>query len=256
MGKAPENTIAAFEAARSLGGPGVLCETDLAITSDNQLVLMHDDTVDRTTNGNGLVRNMTWSAISQLDAGSWFSARFAGERVPLLKDALVLGKRLGIRYQIETKIYDQNEHAFSLLKALIDELQCADMIQFSSFDFVQLRAVKEVIPNVPTVMLTHSRLIDTVRVAREARVDAVNIEIDHFPQHHAQGEVQMLHDAGFAVFLYVPPPAKLEKLKAYGEDIQERVTEWVRHGQLDQIISNDVSHMRSIKDEVLRRGNV
>jgi glycerophosphoryl diester phosphodiesterase len=245
---APENTLASFRRARELGGEGITCETDLALTRDGELVLIHDETVDRTTNGRGLVRAMTYSEIAELDAGQWFSREFTGERVPLLRDALVLARELGIVYQLELKIYDQDDVIFPKLKALIDELGCANRVQFSSFDFVQLRALKRAIPNVPTVGLSHSRLIDPAAVAREANVDAINLEIQHFPS----GEAYQLHDQGFAVFLHVPRPEKLEKLKSYGVDIEAQVINWVREGLLDQIISDDVAQMARIIDEAYR----
>ena len=242
---APENTFASFLKARDLGGDGVTCETDLALTSDGEFVLIHDETVDRTTDGRGLVRNMTYSEIAKLDAGRWFGEEFAGERVPRLRDALQLARELGIIYQLELKIYDRDDVLFPKLEALIDELGCADLLQFSSFDFVQLRAVKKAIPDVPTVGLSHSRLIDPAAVAREAKVDAINLEIQHFPS----GEAHQLHEGGFATFLHVPRPEKLETLKSYGVDVEAQVVRWVREGQLDQIISDDVAQMTRIRDE-------
>ncbi|WP_353806806.1 glycerophosphodiester phosphodiesterase family protein [Mesorhizobium sp.] len=242
---APENTMAAFRKARQLGGSGVTCETDLSLTSDGEFVLIHDETVDRTTDGHGLVRNMTYSEIAGLDAGSWYGPEFAGERVPRLRDALQFAREVGIIYQVELKIYDRDDEIFPKLKAMIAELGCADLLQFSSFDFVQLRAIKQAIPDVPTVGLSHSRLIDPAALAREANVDAINLEIQHFPS----GESFQLHDAGFAVFLHVPRPDRLEKLKTYGVDIEARVVEWVREGRLDHIISDDVAQMARIRNE-------
>jgi glycerophosphoryl diester phosphodiesterase len=246
---APENTLAAFRKARELGGAGVTCETDLSLTSDGEFVLIHDETVDRTTDGHGLVRNMTSSEIAKLDAGKWFGPEFEGERVPSLRQALQLARDLGIIYQVELKIYDRNEVFFPKLRAIIDELDCADLLQFSSFDFVQLRELKKAIPEVPTVGLSHSRLINPAALAREANVDAINLEIQHFPS----GESFQLHDAGFAVFLHVPRPDRLVKLKAYGIDIEARTIEWIRQGQLDHIISDDVAQMARIKDAALAR---
>lgn len=236
---APENTLVAFRRAREIGGKGVTCETDLALTRDGEMILVHDETVDRTTDSHGLVRNMDYSEIAKLDAGRWFSNEFTGERIPLLRDALRLARDLGIIYQLELKIYDRNEEIFAKLRALIDELQCADLLQFSSFDFVQLRALKQAIPEVPTVALSHSRLIDPAAVAREANVDAVNLEIQHFPS----GEARQLHDAGFAVFLHVPAPKRIANLKEYGVDIEARAVQWVREGLLDQLISDDVEQV-------------
>ncbi len=83
---APENTIAACKKAIELGAD--LVEIDIRETKDGELVLMHDATVDRTTDGVGRVSELTLAEIKKLDAGSWFSAEFRGERVPTLREAL------------------------------------------------------------------------------------------------------------------------------------------------------------------------
>lgn len=241
---APENTYAAFSKAREFGGPGVTCETDLRITSDGELVLIHDETVDRTTDGHGLVRNMAYAEIATLSAGRWFGEKFAEEQVPRLTDALQFAREHGIIYQLELKTYGQDDVFFPKLKVLIEELGCADLVQFSSFDFVQLRALKKAIPDVPTVGLSHSRLIDPAAIALEANVDAINLEIHHFPS----GEAHQLHDGGIATFLHVPPPSKLKNLKNYGVDIEADVVQWIRDGQLDQLISNDVAQVVRLKE--------
>jgi glycerophosphoryl diester phosphodiesterase len=241
---APENTLAAFKKTFEFVGPLATCETDLSITSDGELILMHDKTVDRTTNGHGIVQKMTYSEISKLDAGSWLGHEFTGERVPRLRDALQLARELGIIYQLELKIYDRNDVLFAKLQALIDELGCADLLQFSSFDYVQLKAVKEVIPDVPTVGLMHSRLIDPAAIARQANLDAMNIEVYHF----ASGEAHQLHEEGFAAFTYLPAGYH-EKLMQYGVDIEAQIIQWVREGQLDQLLGDDVSQVTRLRDE-------
>ncbi|WP_129544525.1 glycerophosphodiester phosphodiesterase family protein [Serratia sp. 1D1416] len=245
---APENTLAAFRKARELGGAGVTCETDLLLTRDGELVLIHDDMVDRTTDGRGLVCDMTYADLSRLDAGSWFSAEFAGEKIPQLKDALMLAREQDIVYQVELKIHHRNDELFPKLRALIDELDCADLLQFSSFDFVQLRDIKKTIPEVPTVGHTHSRLIDPVAIAREANVDAINLEIQHFPR----GEALQLRKAGIAAHLYIPVD-NLDSLLTYGVDIRAQVIEWIRGGWMDQILSNDVALVAGIRDEIYGR---
>lgn len=236
---APENTFAAFRKAHEYAGVNVTCETDLRITSDGELVLIHDETVDRTTDGRGLISNMTYAEIAGLSAGRWFGEEFADERVPLLRDALVLARELGIIYQLELKHYDIDDVLFPKLRTMVDELDCADLLQFSSFDFVQLRAFKHAFPEIPTVGLSHSRLIDPVALAREAKLDAINLEIYHFPS----GEARQLHDGGVAAFLHVPATSRLKALKDYGVDIEARVIEWVRDGQMDQLLSNDVAQV-------------
>jgi len=83
---APENTLAAFRLAVEMGAPWV--EIDCSLTKDGHVVVMHDLTVDRTTNGKGLIRDHTLAQLRELDAGSWKDAKFAGERVPTLAEAL------------------------------------------------------------------------------------------------------------------------------------------------------------------------
>ena len=82
----PENTLAAFREAIRLGAH--MIEFDVDITSDGHPVLMHDATVDRTTDGVGLVTELTFDSIRQLDAGIWKDPRFAGEQIPTLDEAL------------------------------------------------------------------------------------------------------------------------------------------------------------------------
>ena len=85
-GLAPENTLAAFRLAVKLGSPGVEC--DVHLTSDGQVIVIHDATVDRTTDGAGEVATQTFDVLRALDAGKWFDARFAGERMPTLEETL------------------------------------------------------------------------------------------------------------------------------------------------------------------------
>ena len=82
----PENTIAAFEEAVRLGAQMV--EFDVRMTKDNKLIIMHDSSVDRTTDGVGLVEELTWNEVRILDAGGWKSKIFKGEKVPLFGEAL------------------------------------------------------------------------------------------------------------------------------------------------------------------------
>lgn len=82
----PENTLSAFNEAVRLGAQMV--EFDVQMTKDKKLVIMHDKSVDRTTDGKGLISEMTLNEIKQLDAGSWKSKKFRGEKVPTLKEAL------------------------------------------------------------------------------------------------------------------------------------------------------------------------
>jgi glycerophosphoryl diester phosphodiesterase len=87
---APENTLAAVEKAIELGYPYI--ELDVRYTRDLIPVIMHDSKVDRTTNGSGLLHELTLDEVRQLDAGSWFGAEFTNERVPMLEDVLAMAR--------------------------------------------------------------------------------------------------------------------------------------------------------------------
>lgn len=92
LAEAPENTLAGFEVCLDLR---LGFEVDVRRSADQRLVCVHDETVDRTTNGRGLVAEMTLRQLSRLDAGTWFDPAFAGERVPTLDEVFALTERRG-----------------------------------------------------------------------------------------------------------------------------------------------------------------
>jgi glycerophosphoryl diester phosphodiesterase len=98
--RAPENTLAAFTEAIRLGADAI--ELDVHLSSDGVPVVIHDDTVDRTTNGRGPVAAISVRDLRRLDAGAWFSSRFRGERVPTLEEALECARgRCGLNIEIK-----------------------------------------------------------------------------------------------------------------------------------------------------------
>lgn len=107
---APENTLAAFEAAIAAGADAV--ELDVHLTKDGHLVVIHDGDVDRTTDGEGPVDEMTLAQIKALDAGSWFAPQFKGERVPTLDEALALIRgRANVVVEIKSRTSTQTPEA-------------------------------------------------------------------------------------------------------------------------------------------------
>jgi glycerophosphoryl diester phosphodiesterase len=102
-GHAPENTMAAFERAIALGAQFI--ETDLHLTRDARFVAIHDNTLERTTNGKGAVRDFTLPELRELDAGMWFDRQFMGQRIPTLEEILALSKQHDVVFYLEIK-YD------------------------------------------------------------------------------------------------------------------------------------------------------
>lgn len=98
---APENTLASLRQAKAMGAQWT--EFDVRLTQDHQSVIFHDDELHRTTNGTGFLAETHYSVLSQLDAGSWFSSKFQGERVPTLAQYLQTAASLGLGINVELK---------------------------------------------------------------------------------------------------------------------------------------------------------
>jgi glycerophosphoryl diester phosphodiesterase len=98
---APENTMAAFRRAAEMGVDCI--ETDLHLSRDGRLIIVHDNTLNRTTSGDGLVKNFTFKELRELDAGKWFSNDFAGERLPAVEELLDLAGQHDLSLYLEIK---------------------------------------------------------------------------------------------------------------------------------------------------------
>jgi glycerophosphoryl diester phosphodiesterase len=145
-GNAPENTMAAFRKAVALGATFI--ETDLQLSRDARFVAIHDATVNRTTNGQGAVHDMTLAELRKLDAGSWFGSEFGGERIPTLEEILEFSKKNDVVFYLEIKPAGSwgGEHA--LIGALREsgEIPRAVVISFDPSIVMSLRKIE------PTLM--------------------------------------------------------------------------------------------------------
>lgn len=154
-GYAPENTVAAFELARTMGAGGI--ETDIQASADGVLVLIHDARVDRTSDGTGAVAELTWAELSRLDAGRWFDARFAGQRIVRLDAFLDWCFPSGAAPAdfvicLEVKAPAATDATVELLVArgLADRRD----LQLSSFDWGAVVRLRERLPNLTVGYLT------------------------------------------------------------------------------------------------------
>ncbi len=164
MGLAPENTLAAFELAIELGVD--LIELDVQQSSDGRLVVIHDPTLDRTTDLSGAVAEKSLAEIRRGDAGSWCAPRFRGERVPLLEEVLELARR-----RVLTLVEIKARHIAERVVQVIEDLGVEDQVVVQSFLPQTVRRVKLLAPALPTALLV-STLPTTparIRVRRLAR---------------------------------------------------------------------------------------
>ncbi|RST77332.1 DUF1080 domain-containing protein [Siminovitchia acidinfaciens] len=140
---APENTMAGYRLAYDLGADQI--ETDLQITKDGHIVIMHDTTVNRTTNGTGAVRDLTLEEIRQLDAGIKFSEEFAGEKVPTFREFLQEFKGKDVILLVELKDVDIEEQVMGE----IEEEGMVDQVVLQSFNLGSMVKSFELNPEIP-----------------------------------------------------------------------------------------------------------
>ncbi|MBS1255663.1 MAG: Glycerophosphodiester phosphodiesterase [Deltaproteobacteria bacterium] len=134
-GQYPENTCAAFEAA--IIAKVDMIEIDVCLTRDRIPVVIHDHTLDRTTDGTGLVSERSLSEIKKLDAGSWFGAEFKGETIPTLEEMLLLIRgRVSVNIEIKPECFESSAPADAIevqVCELVKQLGMADSVLISSF---------------------------------------------------------------------------------------------------------------------------
>lgn len=194
---APENTIPAFEAAFERGYDFVEC--DVQLTADGHAVVLHDETVDRTTDGSGRVDELALAEIATLDAGSWFDPEFAGTPVPTLDDFLALLARSDSRALVELK-QDWTADDVEAIRADIYRHGVQDRIVFASFSLVTLAALEEAEPVIPRVLLQRRLTLDPVALAGVYGAIAVMTNPDALEAR--PDAVARLHEAGLGVLLY------------------------------------------------------
>ena len=143
---APENTLAAFRLAADLGADAV--ELDVRRTVDGQLVVIHDASVDRTTDGTGRVAALTLDQLRRFDAGRKFGPPFRGERIPLLSKVF---EALGGRLLVDVEVKAAGVEA--ALLDLIKKMQMVDSVLISSFDAQVVAHVRDLAPEMPAGLL-------------------------------------------------------------------------------------------------------
>jgi glycerophosphoryl diester phosphodiesterase len=163
-GYAPENTFAAFRRAVTMGAGFI--ETDLQLSRDARLVALHDATVNRTTNGQGAVHDMTLAELRKLDAGSWFGSEFAGERIPTIEEILEFAKKHDVVFYLEMKPSGSwgGEHA--LISALRESREIARTVVIS-FDPAILAGVRKIEPTLMTGLLFEGQIPEPLARATE-----------------------------------------------------------------------------------------
>jgi glycerophosphoryl diester phosphodiesterase len=183
--KAPENTLASFEAAIAIGVDAI--ELDVHFSRDGRLVVIHDATLERTTDGVGPVHERSLAELKTLDAGGWFDPRFAGERIPTFDEALDrIGRRTGLQVEIKGRSDGLVEATLAMLAArgLLDDAM------ITSFQLDWLPLVRSLAPNAAIGALIRERLADGRRLSateaaaatRDAGADVMLLWHEHLDE--------------------------------------------------------------------------
>jgi glycerophosphoryl diester phosphodiesterase len=240
----PENTLAALTATKTYGGE--TAEIDTLLTADGEIILLHDQFLDRTTDGKGLADRMDLAGIRALDAGSWFDPRFAGERVPTLAEAIDHAAAIDIALVVEIKERRRLDVFAERLAKVLAETGGADRVIIISFDHVLLREMKAAIPGIQTEGITQVRHADFVQVARSAQLDSLSVEMLRFHPDDARA----LHAAGIAIRCHLPRPAVFEQYLAQGIDLAKPVAGWFAEGLMDSVSGDDVGWLADFRARV------
>ena len=154
---APENTLAAFKLAAEKGADAI--EFDVKLTADGQVIVLHDQTVDRTTNGTGKMSELPFAALRNLDAGAWFSEAFPGERIPTLDEVFeTVGKRLYMNVEL-TNYATPGDDLVPKVVELVKKHGLQNRVLFSSFFARNLMKARSLLPEVPRGLLCMPGLV-------------------------------------------------------------------------------------------------
>lgn len=223
---APENTLAAFRRAIEAGAD--MIELDVLASRDGAIVVIHDEALDRTTNGTGPVAERDLVELKRLDAGSWFGTEFANERIPTLEEVLELaGEAILVNIEIKT------EAVVEETLALVERTGMMDRVVVSSFDPRALTRARQLNASVRTASLRNARLHEgwaPLRILDDVGSGGLNVSLSEVDE----SLIEACHRAGRPVSVYtVNELDDVRRLVAMGVDAiftdhPDRLLHWTR----------------------------
>jgi glycerophosphoryl diester phosphodiesterase len=194
---APEHTIPAYEAALKAGADAL--ELDVHLSADDQLVVIHDPRLERTTDGRGAVREYTVQQLKRLDAGRWFGRAFRGQRIQTLSEVLERFRdraAFGVELKGGSDFYPGIEER---VLTLLQIYEVTDRTLVASFDHHALRKCRDLDPDVRTGALVAGRLLAPAKLAPKGILTAVCLQADLT----LERDVAACRDAGLDCYVFV-----------------------------------------------------
>jgi glycerophosphoryl diester phosphodiesterase len=222
--KYPENTLAAFEAAIKAGA--VMIELDVTLSRDRKVVVMHDATLDRTTNGTGAVAELTLAELKQLDAGSWFGAQFADQKIPELSEVLdLVNGRIYVNIEIKSNAYESLHPIDAIEKQVVELLRQKDLLDTCMISSFNVNILEQIafMKNKPVTAFISNKPADQNTVNMCTRLMVFSWHPDH--RIVTRNQVEQMHAAGIKVFPYT-----VNVLEDFAK---------MRDMQVDGVITND-----------------
>ena len=197
-GKYPENTMRAFIEAVEVGCDGI--ETDLHITKDGEIVICHDETIDRTTNGTGYIAEYNYNDLCKFDAGIKYSKKFSGEKIPSLNEFFeyVKDKNLYINLELKNNIIKYEGLEEKVIQKIY-EYSLQNNIILSSFNHYSMIKVKEIDNRIKTGLLYASNFYNVHEYAEKLKADALH---PFYPAVFDKNIVKEIHDNGILINAY------------------------------------------------------
>ncbi len=202
--KYPENTMIAFGAAFQQGADWI--ELDIQQSKDGVIFVMHDSNFKRTTGVNKKPWQLTWEEIQKLDAGSYKSEEFAGEKIPSLEEVIIFAKTVGIRLNIELKPTGHEVDFEEGVVAMLDEYDFVDQCVVTSQNYACVKKVKELNPDIRTVYVMSVAVgdLDALSAADDFSIRSSFIN---------QNLVDTLHNKGHKVYAWtVNKPEAIDRM--------------------------------------------
>jgi glycerophosphoryl diester phosphodiesterase len=214
---APENTISAFLLAIEHGADGI--EFDVKVTCDGRVIVLHDQTLQRTTTGSGDLKSFSYEELRKLDAGSKFSTKYSNEKLPTLEEVFeAVGNRIGINIEL-TNYATPGDDLIEKVARILATVKDTSKVMFSSFNWGNLKKARKLCPRIPCGILALpgiagwlSRSYFTRNVPHEA--------VHPYFADVSINSVQNWHRQGFKVNIWtVNDPKEILRLKDLGVDM-------------------------------------